>query len=197
MITWLFAGKLMKKVFFWHPLSLPQKKVYTFIQLWNIVTGQLKDPLIRIQNPCQLSEKWYHAAGFTIPQYVVQETVVWIAASSYQTFSRKSRKIWTKFYFKNVCVLYKYVQWLINFIEMTYVTTYMKKIVKQLRIPDIYDAKITEICHIQTFWPATQLINHLFKIWQITWISWITIKGQNVRKLQIFAIFASQLSGIL
>ncbi len=40
-----------------------------------------------------------------------------------------------------------------------------------LRIPDSYDAKI---CNLWTFWPEIQLIT-----------------GQNVQRLQIFAIFAS------
>ncbi len=69
-----------------------------------------------------------------------------------------------------------------------------------LRIPDSYDAKIVKICNLWTFWPVIQLISSLFKkgfcrILKRWFISWIT--DQNVQKLQIFAILASQLSGIL
>ena len=40
-----------------------------------------------------------------------------------------------------------------------------------LRIPDSYDAKIAIICNFWTFWPVIQLINHLFKIRQKTFLS--------------------------
>ncbi len=68
-----------------------------------------------------------------------------------------------------------------------------------LRIPDSYGAKIAKIYNFWTSWPVFQLVRHLVKILQNKiffrqilkrWlISWNT--GQDVQKLQIFAIFAS------
>ncbi len=86
---------------------------------------------------------------------------------------------------------------------------------KGQRLPYRNNAKIAEICNLWTFWSAIQPISHLFKIWQkvflpnaplakkafcrilkrwFIWSSWII--GQNILRLQIFAILASFLYGI-
>ena len=69
-----------------------------------------------------------------------------------------------------------------------------------LSLPHRNDAKIAKICNFWPLWPVIKLMNHLFKIrkkaflkrWFISWI-----RGQNVQRLQIFAIFASFLWGNL
>ncbi len=58
-----------------------------------------------------------------------------------------------------------------------------------LRILASYEAKIAKICNFWTFWPVIQLINHLFKIWQMFGKSLFTSRDQILLKKVLIRFF--------